>query len=163
MAMTNRWASDRLLVRTGDGFAFRDRRSWTSPRLRGARTGAIMFTSLDNATRSWDVGQRAADDEEPFLEIAGVADSTLRATPTGLLITNNVVRRGDGRRWPYAALSAIRIDAYGAIAVIRGTVRATGADLPLLLLEPDQVSPARRGLEIVWNLMSSTSLREAHE
>ena len=94
--------------------------------------------------------------DQPYLVIEGSAGSYLRAGISGLTVGG---RGGaidiDDHVWPYERLREIRIDAYGPIGVIRATLRASGVDLPLILLEPDQISAARRGLEVVWNLMGT--------
>jgi hypothetical protein len=94
--------------------------------------------------------------EQPYLMIEGSAGSYLRAGISGLTVGG---RGGpidiDDHVWPYERLREIRIDAYGPIGVIRATLRSSGADLPLILLEPHQIGAARRGLEVVWNLMAS--------
>jgi hypothetical protein len=96
------------------------------------------------------------DSEQPFLEVAGVEGSTLRATLSGLVVRPcaDSPSRAE-RHWDYDQLASLRIDAYGPIGVIRATIRTTGSDLPMLLLEPDQITAARRGLEMIWNLMAS--------
>ena len=97
-------------------------------------------------------------DEQPFLEFAGVKGSSLRATRSGLTVCpcrdlSSPPEAAD-RHWGYDELTDLRLDAYGSVGVIRATIRSSGALLPLLLLEPDQIAAARRTLEIVWNLMS---------
>jgi hypothetical protein len=110
----------------------------------------LAFTSLD-----------ATDDdtEQPSLEVAGAEGTVLRATRYGLTIcpgtaTGSELRVGP-RHWGYDQLGDVHIDAYGPVGVIRATIRASGTELPLLLLEPDQIPAARRTLEIVWNLMGA--------
>jgi hypothetical protein len=94
--------------------------------------------------------------DDPFLEIEGVEGTVLRATPNGVLLADaSRSTGGPSRFWAYGDLGGVRLDAYGPIGVIRATLRSTRADLPLLLLEPNQITAARRGLEIVWNLMGS--------
>jgi hypothetical protein len=98
-----------------------------------------------------------ADDAEPFLEVQGSGGSVLRATRAHLTICPGIDAFGTGegqRRWSYAQLGEVRLDAYGPVGVIRATIRSTGGNLPLLLLEPDQIAAARRTLEIIWNLMA---------
>jgi hypothetical protein len=101
----------------------------------------------------------ASDDvEQPFLEVAGIEGSSLRATPAGLTVYQGGVQARDlagQRRWTYDQLREVRLDAYGSVGVIRATVSSTGGALPLLLLEPEQIAAARRTLEIIWNLMAS--------
>ena len=100
------------------------------------------------------------DREQSFVVVEGIEGTTLRATRTELIVCprpSNRSRAGDGRRrWGYGELSEVRLDAYGPVGVVRATIHATGHTLPLLLLEPDQIAAARRTLEIVRNLMSSS-------
>jgi hypothetical protein len=102
----------------------------------------------------------ASDDaEQPFLEVAGIEGSSLRATHAGLTVYQGGALARDHagqRRWTYDQLREVRLDAYGSVGVIRATVSSTGGALPLLLLEPEQIAAARRTLEIIWNLMAST-------
>src|SRR4051812_32425913 len=110
---------------------------------------------------SVDPGWLAPDaGDGPCLEIEGLEGSALRATMTGLIVAGrgSSVSERD-RFWAYPQLLGIRLDAYGSIGVIRATVRSSSTELPLLLLEPDQITAARRGLEMVWNLMGSTTDR----
>ncbi len=103
---------------------------------------------------------RGDDGEHPFLEVEGIEGSTLRATRAGLTVYQGggPARDRDGqRRWSYEQLRDLRLDAYGSVGVIRATVTSSGGALPLLLLEPDQIAAARRSLEIIWNLMASTT------
>jgi hypothetical protein len=95
------------------------------------------------------------DRDEPFLEVEGIEGSALRATNAGLTVRHGgrASAATDDRRWSYDQLREVRLDAYGPVGVIRATVSSTGAVLPLLLLEPVQIAPARRSLEIIWNLM----------
>jgi hypothetical protein len=101
------------------------------------------------------------DGDQPFLEVEGVEGSTLRATFSGLLICRSSgsasSRVRAPRRWMYDQLRDVRLDAYGPIGVIRATIRESGADLPLLLLEPEQITAARRSLEVIWNRMSTVA------
>jgi hypothetical protein len=98
-------------------------------------------------------------DDRPDLVVAGVEGSSLHATFDGLLVCpcgeSSESKLQDHRQWRYDQLRNVRIDAYGPIGVIRATVRETGAELPLLLLEPEQITAARRSLEIIWNRMAS--------
>jgi hypothetical protein len=99
-----------------------------------------------------------ADAVEPFIEICGSEGSTLRATRESLTVLSRGASASAGdadRRWAYQQLGEVRLDAYGPVGVIRATVESTGGVLPLLLLEPEQISAARRTLEIIWNLMAS--------
>ena len=94
------------------------------------------------------------DDEQPFLELLGIEGSSLRATLTGLVVRSCPSGSPTTeRRWSYDEVGAVRVDAYGPIGVIRATIRSSGSDLPMLLLEPEQITAARRGLEMIWNLM----------
>jgi hypothetical protein len=100
------------------------------------------------------------DPGEPFLEVAGVEGSILRATPSGLTVcscreTSAQVAAGH-RHWGYEQLRDVRLDTDGAVGVIRATILSSGTLLPLLLLEANQIAAARRTLEIVWNLMGPT-------
>ena len=96
--------------------------------------------------------------EQPFLKLAGVEGSSLRATRSGLTVCPcagiSAPRDAAERHWGYDELTDLRLDVYGSVGVIRATIRSSGALLPLLLLEPDQIAAARRTLEIVWNLMN---------
>jgi hypothetical protein len=99
------------------------------------------------------------NDDRPSLLVAGVEGSSLRATFDGLSVCPcggpSASQVHGHRQWRYDQLQNVRVDAYGPIGVIRATVRDTGAELPLLLLEPDQITAARRSLEIIWNRMAS--------
>ena len=98
------------------------------------------------------------DDGQPFLEVAGIEGTRLRVTQHGLTVLPGPSasdRRRSGRFWDYGRIRDVRIDDVGALGVVRTRIRATGAELPLLLLEPDQITAARRALEMVWNLMSA--------
>lgn len=112
--------------------------------------------------QAFAIGSSAGDpgvqgeETQPFLELEGVEGSTLRATLSGIVIRSCPTgSAGTDRRWSYDQLGPVRIDAYGPIGVIRATIRPTGSELPLLLLEPNQIAAARRGLEMIWNLMGS--------
>jgi hypothetical protein len=98
---------------------------------------------------------------KPFLEVDGIEGSSLRATPSALTVCSAggawSGRRKIRRSWRYDQLGSLRLDAYGSVGVIRATIRASGTDLPLLLLEPDQITAARRALEVVRNLMSNVN------
>lgn len=109
-------------------------------------------------------GASPYDAEQPFLEVAGIEGSSLRATHAGLTVFPGgalVHDRAGARRWTYTQLRELRLDAYGSVGVIRATVSATGGALPLLLLEPDQIPAARRTLEVIWNLMAPHGARPA--
>lgn len=103
------------------------------------------------------------DTEGPFLEVAGAEGTILRATSSGLTVcpgTATGSRLGVApRHWGYDQLGDVHIDVDGPVGVIRATIRASGTELPLLLLEPDQIPAARRTLEIVWNLMGAARLQ----
>lgn len=94
----------------------------------------------------------------PFVEIRGVRGTVLRAAQGAIVVCRCDGGPGDARgschMWPYEALSGMRLDAYGPLGVVRATLLATGVELPLLLLHPDQVASARRALELVVNLMA---------
>jgi hypothetical protein len=99
------------------------------------------------------------DDPGPFLEVSGVEGSRLRATLRGLTV---LAAPGDpdrtihaARFWEYERLSDVRLEVYGPLGVLRANVRATGHDLPLLLVDPTQITSARRVLEMVWNIMDN--------
>lgn len=102
------------------------------------------------------------DTERPFLEVAGAEGTSLRATSSGLTICPATATRPrpavGPRHWSYDQLGDVHLDAYGPVGVIRATIRASGTELPLLLLEPHQIPAARRTLEIVWNLMGAARL-----
>jgi hypothetical protein len=105
------------------------------------------------------------DRDEPFLQVEGIEGSALRATNEGLTVRHGGLARAtrtDDRRWSYDQLQEVRLDAYGPVGVIRATVSSTGGVLPLLLLEPDQIAPARRSLEIIWNLMGNHADRRSN-
>lgn len=94
----------------------------------------------------------------PTLSIDGLERSTLKVTVSGIEVCPPPsVGDETGRYWPYADLADIRIAEYGAIGVIRATLLRDGTDLPLLLLEPEQIAAARRTLEIVWNRLTVRS------
>lgn len=94
----------------------------------------------------------------PLVQIGGSRGTVIRVAYGELVVCCCNDRLADAgsscRAWPYEALSRIRLDAYGPFGVIRATLHSTGVDLPLLLLGPDQVAPARRALELVENLMA---------
>jgi hypothetical protein len=98
------------------------------------------------------------DDSQPSIEVAGIEGSTLRVTRLGLTVLP-CSGSSDGpavdRFWAFPKIRDVRIDDVGALGVVRTQIRATGAELPLLLLEPEQITAARRALEMVWNLMSA--------
>ena len=115
----------------------------------------IMATDLI----SIDADDAPDDDGLPFLEVTGVEGSILRVTRHGLTVLpcpdamSDVSR--EGRFWAYSLIRNVRLEEYGPLGVVRTEVRSTGGDVPLLLLEPEQVTAARRALEMVWNLMSA--------
>ena len=99
--------------------------------------------------------------EQPFLEVAGAEGSILRATPAGLTVCPGRAPSSQDvgeRQWAYDQIGDVHLDADGPIGVIRATIRASGTELPLLLLEPDQIPAARRTLEIVRNLLGAARL-----
>jgi hypothetical protein len=98
------------------------------------------------------------DDGQPFLEVAGIEGTRLRVTQRGLTVLPGPGAASDrrgGRFWDYGRIRDVRIDDVGPLGVVRTRIRATGDELPLLLLEPEQITAARRALEMVWNLMGS--------
>jgi hypothetical protein len=104
-----------------------------------------------------------ADQGESFLEVAGVEGSRLRVSQQGLTVlprpdTSSGLGR-EGRFWDYRSIRDLRLDDYGSLGVVRARIRSTGHELPLLLLEPDEIVSARRVLEMVWNLMAATMSR----
>jgi len=112
-----------------------------------------------------DPNQPSSDDQDqPFLQVDGVAGTSLRATMAGLLLCQTQAPSTpatDGcRSWSYAQLPDVRLDAYGPIGVIRARINEIGTDLPLLMLEPHQITAARRSLEIIANLISSVRATE---
>jgi len=89
------------------------------------------------------------DDSQPFIEVAGIEGSCLRVTRGGLTVlpcTGTGDAPATGRFWAFPMIRDVRIDDVGALGVVRTKIRATGAELPLLLLEPDQITAARRAL-----------------
>ena len=107
----------------------------------------------------FSISPDAPDDEgAPFLEVAGI-EGSIRVTRYGLTVLpcpdamSDVSR--EGRFWAYSLIRNVRLEEYGPLGVVRTQVRSTGGDVPLLLLEPEQVTAARRALEMVWNLMSA--------
>ncbi len=100
-----------------------------------------------------------ADRGELFLEVAGVEGSRLRVSQEGLTVlpcpdASSGLGR-EGRFWDYRNIRDLRLDDYGSLGVVRARIRSTGHELPLLLLEPDEIVSARRVLEMVWNLMAA--------
>ncbi|HEY3163966.1 MAG TPA: hypothetical protein VGJ71_06365 [Candidatus Limnocylindrales bacterium] len=101
------------------------------------------------------------EEAQPVLELEGVEGSSLRATLSGIVIRSCPTgSAGTEHRWSDDQLGPVRIDAYGPIGVIRATILPTGNELPMLLLEPNQIAAARRGLEMIWNLMGSRANAE---
>ena len=91
-------------------------------------------------------------DARPLLTINGSSGSTVRVTASGILVCpSRTLPNHDTWFWAYSDLRDIGVTGYGPIGVIRATLRRTGAELPLLLLDPDQIVPARRTLEVVGN------------
>jgi hypothetical protein len=116
------------------------------------------MNAAENGSPSGDPDGRDRVRAQPFLEVAGVGGSYLRATSSGLTLSSggsgSTASAREQRTWPYDRLTALRVDSYGSIGVVKATIQASGGDLPLLLLEPEQITPARRALEVVWNLMA---------
>lgn len=94
----------------------------------------------------------------PYVQIGGSGGTVIRASRSSLVVcrcNDRLAEAGSAcREWPYEALSGMRLDAYGPLGVLRATLGLTEVDLPLLLLDPDQIAPARRALELVENLMA---------
>jgi hypothetical protein len=103
------------------------------------------------------------DDGQSFLEVVGLEGSRLRITERGLTVLP--CRDGasdlssEGRFWSYGLIKDVRLEEYGPLGVVRARVRSTGDDVPLLLIEPEEITPARRALEMVWNMMSAATDR----
>jgi len=123
---------------------------------------------MDTHASDTSIASSSAEDDdrdEPFLEVEGIEGSALRATNAGLTVRlggTASVARADDRRWSYDQIREVRLDANGPVGVIRATVSSTGGVLPLLLLEPAQIAPARRSLEIIWNLMGNHADRRSN-
>lgn len=103
------------------------------------------------------------DEGHPFIEVGGVEGSRLRVTQLGLTVlprpgTMSDMRR-DGRFWAYGLIQDVRLEESGSMGIVRARVRSTGGEVPLLLLEPDQIAAAQRALEMVWNLMGAMNAR----
>jgi hypothetical protein len=103
-------------------------------------------------------GDPAGPAGAPSLPIEGLEASALEITMTGLVVRTP---RSDGtsreRFWAYDELCDLRVASYGAVGVIRATVKATGSEVPLLLLEPHQISAARRVIELVRGRIATRS------
>jgi len=116
------------------------------------------------ATATPSIGSDAPHDEgHPFIEVGGVEGSRLRVTQLGLTVlprpgTMSDMRR-DGRFWAYGLIQDVRLEESGSMGIVRARVRSTGGEVPLLLLEPDQIAAAQRALEMVWNLMGALNAR----
>ncbi|HXU85202.1 MAG TPA: hypothetical protein VN773_05305 [Verrucomicrobiae bacterium] len=116
------------------------------------------------ATATPSIGSDAPHDEgHPFIEVGGVEGSRLRVTQLGLTVlprpgTMSDMRR-DGRFWAYGLIQDVRLEESGSMGIVRARVRSTGGEVPLLLLEPDQIAAAQRALEMVWNLMGAMNAR----
>jgi hypothetical protein len=99
------------------------------------------------------------EDRQPFLDVVGIGGSSLRATYGGLTVYPSPRAASatgpDGRFWEYGLIQDVRLDDLGSLGVVRARIRSTGHELPLLLLESDQITSARRVLELVWNLMGA--------
>lgn len=93
----------------------------------------------------------------PVVQIRGARGTVLRAWRGGIVVCRCAASPADTRGacpvWPYEALTGMRLDAYGPLGVVRATLGPGGVDLPLLLIEPDQVASSRRALDLVVNLM----------
>ncbi|HET7029521.1 MAG TPA: hypothetical protein VFI34_03345 [Candidatus Limnocylindrales bacterium] len=90
--------------------------------------------------------------DQPSLTIEGLEDSALKLTLAGLVVCQPASVGSDvDRFWAYADLRDLTVANYGPIGVIRAIVRSSDTELPLLLLEPDQIVAARRTLEVVWS------------
>ena len=133
---------------------------------RGARVSAgdqeVGCRSMATECLTIDVGAQEAE-VQPFLEVAGLEGSGLRATRLGLTVLACPGDASDGGRagrfWAYDQIRDVRVDEYGSLGVVRASIRSTGGEMPLLLLEPDQIIAARRMLEIVWNMMGDHDRR----
>jgi hypothetical protein len=94
----------------------------------------------------------ADEPDGPTLSIDGLERSSLRVGMTGIEVCLPAsLTPAMERFWPYAELADLRIADYGAIGVIRATLQRDRTDLPLLLLEQEQIPAASRTLEIVLN------------
>jgi hypothetical protein len=106
------------------------------------------------------------DDGPSFLEIVGVKGSRLRASRLGLTVLSDLGEADapgpDSRFWEYGLIRDVRLQEHGSLAAVRAQIRTTGNELPLLLLEPDQITAARRVLEIVSKLMGDHSKRRTN-
>lgn len=117
-------------------------------------------------TEAFPISRDAPDDDrQPFLDVLGIGGSSLRATREGLTVypspSTATAMGPDGRFWDYSLLRDVRLHDLGSLGVVRARIRATGNELPLLLLEKDQITAARRVLEIIWNLMGAAPQRVA--
>ena len=115
------------------------------------------------ATELLGIEHGAPDDDRPALAVEGVEGSSLRVTRRGLTVLSRPgpksrLGRG-GRFWAYGLIRDVRLDEYGPLGVVRTSIRSTGAEVPLLLLAPDQIAAARRALEMIWNLMDAVTDR----
>ena len=119
--------------------------------------------ALEIGSSADDPGLPADAGAQPCLVVHGAEGSSLRATPTALVVCPSTIAAGPDpkpeRIWPYDQLRAVRLDERGPLAVIRGTIRATGAELPLLLVEGSQLAAARHALAVLANLID----RSKHE
>jgi hypothetical protein len=116
-----------------------------------------MTSLVDQPNPGSPIPSRNTDQEaRSSLTIAGSDGSFLKLTHDGLLVCpSSPFTSSELRFWAYRDLCDIRLSAYGPIGVIRVTLRRTEAELPLLVLEPNQIGPARRTLEIVWNRIAN--------
>ena len=103
------------------------------------------------------------DDSLPFLDVVGLEGSRLRITQRGLTVLPCPGDPSDvsaeGRFWAYGLIRDVRLEEYGPLGVVRARVRSTGDDVPLLLIEPEEITSARRALEMAWNMMSADTQR----
>ena len=118
-------------------------------------TRAASFARPDACRRAPDaIGPAAA----PTVRLGGALGSVLRVDPAGLTVCHCADAVVDGaatcRTWPFRDLLAVRLARYGPLGVVEATLRATGTDLPLLILTPTQILPARRALPLIVDLLS---------
>lgn len=100
----------------------------------------------------------------PTARIAGALGSVLRAGDDELTVCHCAGAVVDGaatcRTWTFDDLAAVRLARYGPLGVVEATIRATGANLPLLLLTPTQILPARRALPLIAELLGQHQPRK---
>lgn len=98
-------------------------------------------------------------DDAPMLTIDGLERSVLKLMATGLQVCPSPAARGGiARFWAYDDLAEIRVTEYGGIGMIHATLRREQTDLPLLLVELEQITSARRTLEHVWSRVGVRTL-----